>query len=159
MKRSFPLFAAGLSLLLTGCAPKYYEKPQPALIVLKSPALKYADMGFLYRGKQRIKVQIYSAGRPVFTLSIGKRVCVDSKCMSEKEFYRKYMHADYPPGTLASIFSKRPIFGGEGVEREGQKQQQRIEEAGRFDIIYTFDTTSARFRDRLNHILIKITER
>ncbi len=145
--------------VLGGCGAKYYEKPQPALIVIKSASLKYADMGFIYRGKNIVKVQIYYSGRPVFALSVGKRVCVDSKCMSEREFYRKYLKADYPPGTLARILSKRPIFGGEGLEHESGRMVQRIYEEGRFDIIYTFDSASARFRDRLNRILIKITER
>ncbi len=159
MKRLLHFIAAVVVFSLVGCAGRYYEEPQPALIVLRSPVLKYADMGFVYRGKRSIKVQIYGAGRPVFTLTAGKRVCVDSGCMSEKEFYKKYMHTDYPAGTLAAIFSKRPIFGGEGLEEEGDKRVQHIEEEGKFDIIYTFDSTSARFRDRLNHILIKITER
>jgi len=151
--------AASLIFSISGCGTKYYEKPQPALIVLKSSQLKYADMGFIYRGKSRIKVEIYSAGQPAFTLTIGKRICVDSGCMSEREFYKKYIHADYPCGTLAAIFSKRPIFGGEGLYEKDGKNVQRIDEAGKFDIIYTFDSTSARFKDRLNHILIKITER
>ncbi len=138
---------------------KHYEKPQPALIVLKLPALKYADMGFVYRGKNRVKIQIYNSGSALFTLSVGKRVCVDSGCMSEKEFYRKFMHTDYPAGTVASILSKRAIFGGEGLEKEGGKWVQRIREEGKFDIIYTFDATSARFKDRINNIVIKVMER
>jgi len=145
--------------IFAGCSTKYYEKPQPALIVLKSPALKYADMGFIFRGKNSTKVQIYSSGRPAFTLSIGRRVCVDSKCMSESQFYRKYLKAEYPPGTLKNIFSKSPIFGGENLERRGEESVQHIEKEGRFDIIYTFDKSSVRFKDRFNNILIKITER
>lgn len=155
MKYLFFLFTA---LIFAGCSARYYEKPQPALIVIKSASLKYADMGFVYRGKKSVKVQIYSSGRPVFAMSVGKRVCIDSRCMSEREFYRKYLKADYPPGTMARILSKRPIFGGEGLEDEDGRMVQRIYGEGRFDIIYTFDSASARFRDRLNNILIKITE-
>ncbi len=159
MKLFLYLCMASILSFFGGCGMKYYKEPQPALIVLKSPGIKYADMGFVYRGKNSTKVQIYASGQPAFTLILGKRVCMDSKCMSEREFYKKYMKADYPPGTLTNIFSKRPIFGGDGLERDGKKSVQRIKKEGRFDIIYTFDETSARFRDRLNHILIKITER
>ncbi len=159
LKPLYLLFSLFSVLVFVGCGAKYYEKPQPALIVLKSQALKYADMGFIYRGKKSIKVQIYSSGRPAFTLSIGKRVCVDSKCMSEKEFYRKFLKAEYPAGTLTNIFSKRPVFGGEELQKMNGKMEQRINRDGKFDIIYTFDNASARFKDRLNNILIKITER
>ncbi|WP_457594700.1 hypothetical protein [Hydrogenimonas sp.] len=158
MRRSLWLLPV-LLLLLTGCSRRYYETPQPALIVLKSPKLRYADMGFLYRGENRIKIQIYTAGRPVFTLSVGERICLDGSCMSEAEFYRKFFGVAYPPGTLHAIFSKRAIFGGEGLLKKKGRSEQQIFEPGRFDIIYTFDATSARFRDRINHIVIKISER
>lgn len=149
----------GLFSLLGGCAKHYYEAPQAALIVIKSPELKYADMGFVYRGKKQIKMQIYVSGRAAFTLTIGKRICIDSRCMSEEQFYKKYLHVRYPKGTLADIFSKRAIFGGEDLHEEKGKKVQHIYETGRFDIIYAFDATSVRFKDRINHILIKITEK
>ena len=147
-----------LTLLMEGCASKIYEKPEPALIVFKTPTLRYADQGFVYRGKDRIKLQIYVSGKAAFEMTVGKRVCVGNACMGEQEFYRKYLHAEYPRGTLAAIFSKKPIFGGEGLEEEAGRFVQHIEETGRFDIIYVFDSRSAKFRDRLNRILIKITE-
>jgi len=150
---------AALVVLLGGCSPRLYERPQPALIVLKSPKLRYADMGFVYRGKGRLKMEIYTAGRPVFTLSVGKRVCLDGGCMSEAEFYRKFFGVAYPQGTLHAILSKRPIFEGEGLLKKNGRSEQQIFEPGRFDIIYTFDATSSRFKDRINHILIKISER
>jgi hypothetical protein len=128
------------------------------MIVIKTPTLRYADQGFVYRGEDRVKVQVYVSGKAAFTLGVGKRVCVDNGCMSEKAFYRKYLHADYPEGTLAAIFLKRPIFGGRELACEGDMCEQRIEEPGRYDIIYAFDARTVRFRDRLHHILIKITE-
>ena len=145
-------------LLFWGCATRQYEAPRPALIVIKTPELKYADQGFLYRGKEHIKIQVYASGKAVFELTVGKRICMDNGCMSEKEFYRKYLHAEYPKGTLAAIFSRKPIFGGEELEKEDGRSVQRIHESDKFDIIYTFDSKTARFKDRLNHTLIKITE-
>ena len=158
MKFLVKIFWIILFLWFGGCASKRYESPQPAVIVIKSPKLKYADQGFVYRGKNRIKVQVYASGRAVFELTVGKKVCVDSGCMSEEAFYRKYLHAAYPKGTIAAIFSKRPIFDGRGLERSDGRNIQYIYEPDKFDIIYTFDSASARFKDRYNHILIKITE-
>ncbi|RUM43988.1 MAG: hypothetical protein DSY46_06840 [Hydrogenimonas sp.] len=152
-----PLFF--LIFFLQGCTTHYYEAPQSALIVIKSPTLRYADMGFIYRGKRHVKVQVYASGKAVFTMTIGKRICVNQQCMSETQFYKNYLHAYYPKGTLVNIFLKRPIFGGVNFETEKGKGVQQIFENGKFDIIYTFDSTSSQFRDRTNHILIKIMER
>jgi hypothetical protein len=143
---------------MAGCAAKRYETARPALIVMKTPALRYADQGFVYRKKGRVKIQVYQSGRAVMTLSVGKRVCLNHACMAESDFYRKYLHAPYPPGTLAAVLSYRPIYGGESMTCRGDVCRQRIERDGRCDIIYDFDARHARFRDRLNHILIKITE-
>ncbi|WP_201351922.1 hypothetical protein [Hydrogenimonas urashimensis] len=147
-----------LLLSFGGCVFKTFESPRSALIVIKSPTLKYADQGFVYRGKKRIKVQVYASGRAVFELTIGRRVCVNRGCMSEEEFYRKYLHVSYPKGTLAAIFSKRPIFDGEGLSEENGRSVQRIYEPDKFDIIYAFGSGYTRFKDRINHIIIKMTE-
>jgi len=133
--------------LFIGCSKNYYKAPKASLIVIKSPKLKYADMGFIYRGKRGVKVQVYSSGKAVFTLTIGKRICVDFKCMGEEQFYKDYFGVNYPKGTLANIFLKKPIFNNEDLCKD------------KFDIIYTFDSTSARFKDNKNHILIKIVEK
>ncbi|WP_456382476.1 hypothetical protein [Hydrogenimonas sp.] len=148
-----------LLLLWGGCVSRVYEKPISALVVFRTPTFAYADQGFVYRGREGIKVQIYVSGKAAFELKVGgKRVCLGNACMRERAFYRKYLHTDYPEGTLAAIFSRAPIFGGEGLEEKAGRFVQRIEEAGRFDIIYAFDSRSAKFRDRLNRILIKMTE-
>ena len=154
LKHSFFL----LFFLLAGCATRHYEAPRPALIVIKTPVLKYADQGFIYHGREAIKAQIYVSGKAAFELEIGDRICVDHACMGEAEFYRKYLHADYPEGTLAAIFSKKPIFGGWEMVCEAGRCEQRIEKDGRYDIIYAFDAKRVTFKDRLHHILIKITE-
>ncbi|SFP79194.1 hypothetical protein [Hydrogenimonas thermophila] len=148
-----------LFFLFSGCSKNYYEVPKASLIVIKSPKLKYADMGFIYRGKRQVKAQVYSSGKAVFTLTIGKRICIDSKCMSEEQFYRSYLNVKYPKGTLANIFLKKPIFNNEDLHKERGKWKQQIFDEDKFDIIYTFDSTSARFKDKTNHILIKIVEK
>ncbi len=156
LKRS--IFFTWTLLLLTGCAPKRYEPPMAVLIVFKTPTLKYADQGFVYRAKNRVKVQIYASGKPVFELEAGRRVCVDGNCMDEAKFYKKFMGTEYPQGTLVAIFSRRPIFGGKDLECESGRCEQRIKNSDRYDIIYAFDSRSAKFKDRWNHIFIKMTE-
>ncbi|WP_353661388.1 hypothetical protein [Hydrogenimonas sp. SS33] len=151
-----PLF---LSLLgFGGCAVKRYEKPHPALIVLKTPKLKYADQGFVYRGRDRVKVQVYASGKAVLTLTAGRNLCIDGKCMEERRFDEAFLGVVYPEGTMRSIFLGRPIFGKKGLQCSRGRCEQRIDEPGRYDIIYAFDSGHVRFKDRKNHILIKMTE-
>ncbi len=140
-----------------GCAPKRYEKPMPAMIVIKTPTMRYADQGFIYRNGKGVKIQIYSLGTPIFSMRIGRRVCVKAGCMDEQAFEKRYLGTLYPPGTLAAIFLKRPIFGGENLQCEGERCRQRIKNDS-FDIIYAFDSRSASFKDRKHHILLKIRE-
>ena len=157
--RELGIFSLFLALfLLAGCATKRYEPPTAALIVFKTPTLRYADQGFVYRAKEGVKVQVYASGKPVFELEAGKRVCVDGRCMDEERFYKEFMGTEYPRGTLSAIFSRRPVFGGENLECEAGRCTQRIRAPGRYDIIYAFDSRSAKFKDRLNRIYIKMTE-
>ncbi len=159
MKKFSGALFLSLLVLFSGCAGRHYAPPEAALIVIKSPALKFADMGFIYRGEERVKIEVYASGRALSTLTVGRQVCVDGRCMKERDFYKKYFGVAYPAGTLWAIFSKRPIFGGEGMLKENGQNIQHIFKEGRYDIIYAFDHASVRFKDKINHILIKITER
>ena len=159
MQFFFKITFLSLFFLFSGCSKNYYEAPRATLIIIKSHKLKYADMGFIYRGKRQVKAQIYSSGKAIFTLTIGKRICINSKCMSEEQFYKNYLNANYPKGTLVNIFLKKPIFNNEDLHKERDKWKQHIFDEDKFDIIYAFDSTSARFKDKINHILIKIVEK
>ena len=140
-----------------GCAPKRYETPIPAMIVIKTPTLRYADQGFVYRSEKSVKVQIYSSGTPIFSMQIGKNICTKAGCLNEQVFEKRYMGTIYPPGTLAAIFLKRPIFGGKHLQCQDDRCRQRIQNDS-FDIIYAFDSRSASFKDKKHHILIKLRE-
>ena len=154
MRKWFSLVVA--VFWLAGCAAQPMRPPVPAMIVIKTPALRYADQGFVSRSQNRVKLQVYVSGQPAFEMTIGRRICILKEgCMSEKAFYRRFMGVSYPRGTLAAIVNHRPIFGGEGLEKAGDFTRQRIQ-TDRFDIIYAFDSESVRFKDRKHHILITI---
>ena len=157
-KKFFFVFLLSVSILFVGCAPKRYQKPVPALIVFKTPKLRYADQGFLYRGEGHTKLQIYISGRAAFTLSAGRNVCVNDRCMDEKRFDETFLGVLYPEGTVGAILAGRPIFGKKGLHCRQGVCEQRIAVPGRYDIIYAFGSGHVRFKDRKNHILIKITE-
>lgn len=145
-----------LLLWFAGCAAKTYAVPQQALIVFKTPSLRYADQGFVQEGGKSVRVQIYGLGKPVLDLRVGKNICMDEECMDEQAFYREVFSTAYPPGTLLDILKQRPLADGKGMETDGGQSVQRIAEKGRFDIIYRFSGKQSLFKDSLNGVMIKI---
>jgi len=74
--------------------------------------------------------------------------------MDENRFYRKIFHTDYPAGTLAAIFSKRPINAGQPPICQNGRCRQQIGET----ILYSYDARRARFKDSRHHVLIIIAD-
>ena len=72
-----------LSLLMTfvfiACAP-VYTKHEASVITFKTPNTSFADAGFIHNNGEDIKVIILVVGQAVFTLEIGRKVCLDGKC-------------------------------------------------------------------------------
>ncbi len=141
---------------LSGCTLKRPAPPRSAVIVFKTPTLRYADMGFIQKAREKVLLQIYNSGQPVFNLTVGPRICIEGRCLDEREFYTRYFHASYPEGTLAAILEGRPVFDGANLDCDDTVCRQRIRKPGRLDIIYDFNATHVRFKDRRNGVLIKI---
>ncbi len=150
-------------LLLSGCTlmlPQPKETKQTsALIVWKSPAMKYADMGFILDEGDRLKVEIYSSGTAVMRLSVDeKRVCMSTlECLSKKEFNSRVLTPYYPSDLIENIFRAQPIFAGEGLQRNATGFTQKILHAT-YEIEYSVDSQTVDFVDSLNNIHIKVTK-
>ena len=151
-------------LLLGGCAGKELipEKNQEsAFIIIKTPTMRYADMGFLYKKTDLVKVEIYSMGQPLLTLDInGMNVCMSTfKCMSKEDFNKKMLHDSYPPTLLEHIFKAQPIFEKEGYEKISNGFTQKIKKEGAYDITYSVTSDKRTFRDKINKIKIEVSKR
>jgi len=130
------------------------------LIVIKSPTLKYADQGFLYQEKDRLRLEIYASGQAALKLTVTPdQVCTGGLCLGKREFNRRYLSAAYPADTLERILEGREIFGGEGVARSRGGFTQTLKKTGLYDISYSVLNGSIVFRDKINDILIKIEKR
>ncbi|NPA29543.1 MAG: hypothetical protein GXO33_05090 [Epsilonproteobacteria bacterium] len=149
---------AVLLLLFWGCAAKHFTTKTPAFIVFKTPQIKLADQGFVMRAQNDAGAQIYSGGQPVFELTVGRRICLDGRCMDEGRFYERVMGARYPKGTLQAILQCRPVPGEGKITKTADGWIQRLYKRGRYDIIYSFNGKEARFKERLHRVLIKIRE-
>jgi len=158
--KTFPHFlqAGVLIAVLGGCFAEKEVVPQEALFVVwKTPVMRYADQGFLYHGKERLRLEIYASGQAVMRLSVTpSQVCSGALCMSRKEFNLRYLSPHYPETLLENILRGQPLFGGKGVVKRESGFTQKIEKAACYAIEYSVLNGSTVFRDTINNITIKI---
>jgi len=156
IKKSFSLLFA--MLLLSACATPEYIKQESIFIVFKTPTFKHADLGFVYEGKDEMKVEIYSNGQPVMALTIGEEnICMSLlECMDKKSFNKSVLSEHYPIGTLENIFKGKEVFSGEKSIKTSNGFTQNITKTDEYNINYSVSTKQIIFRDKINDILIKI---
>lgn len=145
-------------LLLLGCAKPSYKTQKSALILIKAPNLKYADMGFIYQGEESTKVEIYSSAQPIFVLNIyANSICMDKfKCLEPSSFNEQFLTSYYPKSFLANIFNQKPIFDAKNLTQAPHGFNQRIK-GENIDIEYSVIGDKLLFRDRANSVVIKIS--
>ena len=154
-----------ISILIIGavfsaCTP-IPKKQESAFIVIKTPTMKYADMGFITSSVNTLEVEIYAAGQPLMDFEInGLNVCMSAfKCMDKKSFNEKVLSATYPDELLENIFRAKPIFNSENLEQDKEGVFiQKIVKEGVYDISYSVTGKQRTFRDTINKILIKVRE-
>lgn len=158
MQKYFILWVSVFALFIGGCATKHYSISTPKMIVIKSPKLKYADMGYLRYEGDAVEMELFTAGVAVEKISIDKQVCVSAGCMSEEVFVREYLYKDYPRDTMRRVLQSEPIFSGSGVSEScGGVKFQYIRNDD-MDIVYRRSPTETYFKDRLNGLMIKISD-
>lgn len=101
----FLIFIFSLFLFL-GCSKNEVVQSSSAIILIKTPNMKYYDKGFISKFNNFTQVQIYSAGKTVLDLKIyDDRVCQSTfECESLDTFNRKYLHKSYERTFLKDIF-------------------------------------------------------
>ena len=147
-------------MFIIGCTPKSYNKQKSIFIVFKTSSFKYADLGFLYENLDEIKVELYGSGEALFSLIIYKSsVCMTLfKCMNSESFNAKILSQYYPNNLLNNIFRGEKIFKGLNFQKSGNGFTQNINAFNKYNIEYTVLKKQIIFRDKINHILIKIKE-
>lgn len=155
-RRTVLFFMAGF--LLSGCMPKQYVTQNAALIIFKTPAFKYADMGFIYENEEEVKAEIYSSGQALMSLEISENsVCMSLlKCMGKSAFNKEVLSSQYPEDILENIFRGKAIFSAQGLKKNRNGFTQKIIKEGKYDIDYSVLNNEVIFRDTINTILIKI---
>ncbi len=147
--------------VLTGCTSKQLiskADQESAFIIIKTPTMKYADMGFIYKSDALVKIEIYSMGQPLIKFDINAmNVCMSTfECMEKKEFNAKMLHASYPETLLENIFKAQPIFNQEGLTKSADGFSQKIQKDNQYNITYSIVGKKRTFRDTINKIVIKV---
>ena len=155
------VIALAILSLFTACVGVKPKKEESAFVVLKTPKIRYADMGFITASPTDVKVEIYGAGQPLMKLEIGGlNICMSTfKCMEKKTFNKKVLNGTYDKDLLENIFRGEPIFNSEKIEKNKDGSfTQKLTKENLYDISYSVNQKERVFRDKLNKILIKVRE-
>ncbi len=141
---------------LAGCSVKNYEMNVAKLIVIKSPQIKYGDLGYIRGQGNSIKVELYEMGNVVKSIEINQLICVDDGCMLKTVFNQKYLNSSYPADTLENVILSHAIYNGKNLRKLYDGYVQNIKDEN-VDISYEVTSKETRFKDSKNGILLKIT--
>jgi len=144
--------------MLSACSVKHYEHTAAKLVTLKTPKIKFSDIAYIRNADDAIELELFEAGHVMQRFHINHLVCVDGEgCMQKHSFNSEYLNGAYPDTLLQNILLSKPIFQGKNLRKISNGFEQKINTQS-FKILYRVNTQSVYFKDRKNHILIKIKE-
>ena len=149
------LFVAALMLFFAGCAIKQPTVKESWVVLLKTPKLKFNDIGYILHDNEHVELQLYSAGNAVESFSVNHLVCVQSGCMRKSSFNQEYLSGAYDDDLLQDLLMRRPIFGGKNLQRNNNGFEQHIVDDA-YDITYRVSGDTLYFKDTKNRILFKL---
>ena len=153
------LWASLLLLLLSGCGAKPFVKTESATIILKTPKIKFADMGYVRSNEDLIALELFTAGQPVGKFEIEKMVCVEGEgCLRKSSFNAEYLNMHYPDTLLEHVLRGVPIYDRLNLVDNAHGFEQDILDEF-VDIKYRVSLGQIYFKDRWNGILIKIKKK
>ena len=145
-------------LLLSGCSFKNYTHTTAKLITLKTPKIKFSDIAYIRHNDNALELELFVAGQVINRLSIDNLVCVQNQgCMSKSSFNAKYLEKSYPPNILQNILLGDTIYNGKNKKQTANGFEQIINTQN-VALIYRVTRSQIYFKDKKNHILIKIKE-
>lgn len=145
------------TLFFTACSVTNYQHTQTKLIIIKSPLIKFADVGYIRNSDKSISLELFTAGQRVEEITINHLICVSQGCMSKSGFNEEYLSAEYPDDILQNILLARPIFSGENMVKTADGFEQKID-AQKIQITYRVSANVTYFKDRKNNIILKIKD-
>jgi len=143
--------------VFSACSVKNYENTQAKIIIIKSPKIKFADIGYLRSSDKAIELEMFFAGQAVEKISINHLICVSEGCLSKGGFNEDYLHHSYPDDILQNILLGRAIYDGKNRLKAEDGFEQKISTED-VNIKYRVNTKEIFFKDRKNKIIFKIKD-
>ena len=144
-------------LLFAACSVKDYEFTQTKIIIIKSPKIKFSDLGYLRNSEKSIELELFVAGKAVDKISVNHLICVSDGCMSKSSFNEDYLNETYPNDILQNILLAEPIYQSKNKVLTSDGFEQYIKDEN-VDIRYKVKKNSTFFKDLKNKIIFKIKD-
>ena len=144
-------------LLFSACSTKNYETTKTKIITIKSPKIKFSDVGYVRSSKNKIELELFIAGKSIQTFTLNHVICTNSGCMSKSAFNEEYLNKNYPSDILQNIILAQPIYDGKNIQKKDGGFEQFIADDG-VEITYRVDSNGVYFRDKKNSIIFQIKD-
>ena len=144
-------------LLLSACSVKNYEFTQTKIIIIKSPKIKFSDLGYIRNSGESLELELFMAGKAIEKITINHLICVRDGCLTKSGFNEDYLNKAYPDDILQNILLAKKIYGGKNSVKTDEGFEQEIKEEW-VDIVYKVDAHFTFFKDRKNNIIFKIKD-
>ncbi|WP_324171397.1 hypothetical protein [Sulfurimonas sp.] len=151
------LLLVAVILFFSACSVKNYEKTQTKIIIIKSPQIKFADLGYIRSRDKAIELELFSAGKSIQKIEINHLICVNEGCMSKSGFNEDYLNKTYPSDILQNILLSNSIYDGENLIKAEDGFLQKIKNKN-VDITYRVTSNVTFFKDKKNKIIFKIKD-
>lgn len=145
------------ALLFSACSIKNYEITQTKIFIIKSPKLKFADLGYLRNSQKSIELELFTAGKAIEKITINHLICMSEGCMTKSSFNKDYLNESYPSEILQNILLGRPIYNGKNRVQTQDGFEQTIEDEN-VNITYRVSSNVIYFKDKKNKIIFKIKD-
>lgn len=145
------------ALTFSACSVKNYEITQTKVIIIKSPKLKFADLGYIRNTKNSIELELFVASKAIEKISINHLICTSEGCMTKSSFNKEYLQHSYPSNILQNILLANAIYDGKNRVQTSDGFEQRIVDED-VDILYKVSENETSFKDSKNKIIFKIKD-
>lgn len=148
-------FILWVSFFILGCAPKTYERNESRFILIKSPLLKFADLGYIRSNSDEVRADLFVVGTLVQSIEISTLICVNEGCLTKSAFNKEYLNASYPDDLLVNVLLGRPIFDKASLQVTDTGFRQELISPD-YNIVYKVESGNIFFKDSQNRLKIKI---
>lgn len=145
------------ALVFSACSVKHYEITKTKVIIIKSPKIKFADIGYIRNTDKSVELELFVAGKMIEKITINHLICTSEGCMTKSGFNEDYLHESYPSQILQNIVLANEIYEGKNKTKTQDGFEQHIEDEN-VNITYRVSKNSTFFKDRKNKIIFKIKD-